>query len=53
MRDDFKSQVKDTLSKRVGLRCSNPNCRALTAGPNSDKDKTTNIGNQMKTNWDG
>lgn len=44
MRDDFNSQVKDTLSKRVGLRCSNPNCRALTAGPNSDKDKATNIG---------
>ena len=44
MRDDFNSQIKDTLSKRVGLRCSNPNCRALTAGPNSAKDKATNIG---------
>jgi hypothetical protein len=44
MRDDFNSQIKDTLSKRVGLRCSNPNCRALTAGPNSFEDKATNIG---------
>jgi hypothetical protein len=44
MRDDFNSQIKDTLSKRVGLRCSNPNCRALTSGPNSSEDKATNIG---------
>jgi hypothetical protein len=44
MRDDFKTQVKDILSKRVGLRCSNPNCRALTSGPNSSDDKATNIG---------
>jgi hypothetical protein len=44
MRDDFGSQIKDILSKRVGLRCSNPNCRVLTAGPNSFEDKATNIG---------
>jgi len=44
MRDDFNSQIKDALSKRVGLRCSNPNCRALTSGPNSSEDKSTNIG---------
>jgi hypothetical protein len=44
MRDDFNSQIKDTLSKRVGLHCSNPNCRALTSGPNSLEDKATNIG---------
>ena len=44
MRDDFNSHIKDTLSKRVGLRCSNPNCRALTSGPNSSEDKATNIG---------
>jgi hypothetical protein len=44
MRDDFNSQIKDTLSKRVGLRCSNPNCRVLTSGPNSCEDKVTNIG---------
>jgi hypothetical protein len=44
MRDDFTKSVKDTLSKRVALRCSNPNCRKLTAGPNSDEEKATNIG---------
>lgn len=44
MRDDFNLKTKDILAKRVGLRCSNPNCRVLTAGPNSLKDKVTNIG---------
>jgi hypothetical protein len=44
MRDEFSLQIKDILSKRVGLRCSNPDCRALTTGPNTVKDKTTNIG---------
>jgi hypothetical protein len=44
MRDDFSLKVKDTLSKRVGLRCSNPDCRVLTTGPNSLEDKATNIG---------
>ena len=44
MRDDFNKKVIDTLSKRVALHCSNPNCRKLTMGPNSQKQKTTNIG---------
>lgn len=44
MRDDFSSTVKDILSKRVGLHCSNPNCNALTIGPNSLDHKTINIG---------
>jgi hypothetical protein len=44
MRDDFNSKIKDTLSKRVGLHCSNPDCKALTSGPNSSEDKSTNIG---------
>ncbi|MGZ2372074.1 hypothetical protein ACXR6G_20085 [Ancylomarina sp. YFZ004] len=44
MRDDFNKAVKETLSKRVGLRCSNPKCRRLTIGPNSNEEKTTNIG---------
>lgn len=44
MRDDFNLKVKDTLSKRVGLHCSNPNCRSLTAGPNTSELKVTNIG---------
>ncbi len=44
MRDDFNKLVKDIVAKRVGLRCSNPNCRTLTIGPNSNEQKTTNIG---------
>lgn len=44
MRDDFNGNIKDTLSKRVGLICSNPNCNTLTMGPNSFEHKTTNIG---------
>ena len=44
MRDDFPNKVKETLAKRVGLRCSNPDCRQLTSGPNTDESKATNIG---------
>ena len=44
MRDDFSSSVKDIVSKRVGLHCSNPDCGMLTMGPNSNENKTTNIG---------
>ena len=44
MRDDFSLRVKDILSKRVGLYCSNPNCRVLTIGPNSNVQKATSIG---------
>ena len=44
MRDEFNNSIKDTLSKRVGLLCSNTNCKALTMGPNSLEHKTTNIG---------
>lgn len=32
-RDDFNPEVKDVLAKRVGARCSNPNCRQTTSGP--------------------
>ncbi len=44
MRDEFNRNIKETLSKRVGLYCSNPQCRILTIGPNSMDDKTTSIG---------
>lgn len=44
MRDDFSKSTKDILAKRVGFRCSNPNCRKLTSGPNSDANKSINIG---------
>jgi len=44
MRDDFDNNTKDILAKRVGYRCSNPNCRKLTAGPQEDSSKAINIG---------
>lgn len=44
MRDNFSSSVKATLSKRVGLLCSNPECQISTMGPNSNESKITNIG---------
>jgi hypothetical protein len=44
MRDDFDEKTKEILSRRVGLRCSNPNCRKLTTGPQTDPSKAINIG---------
>lgn len=44
MRDDFDQKTKDVLAKRVGFRCSNPNCRKPTFGPCSKIDKAINIG---------
>ena len=44
MRDDFKAETKDLLAKRVGMKCSNPNCRRPTSGPQQDSRKTVNIG---------
>lgn len=44
MRDDFSAKIKDTLAKRVGFICSNPECQMLTIGPNSDINKNTSIG---------
>lgn len=43
-RDDFSAKSKEILAKRVGYRCSNPNCRCLTVGPQQLPDKTVNIG---------
>lgn len=44
MRDDFKADVKDLLAKRAGMKCSNPNCRRPTSGPQEDPNKALNIG---------
>ena len=44
MRDEFPEAVKVIVSRRVGNRCSNPRCRALTSGPQEDPSKCTNIG---------
>lgn len=42
-RDDFSKAVIDRLARRVGMRCSNPTCRAPTSGPDSS-DGVTNVG---------
>jgi hypothetical protein len=44
MSDDFSEAVKRALSLRVGNLCSNPDCRALTSGPQEDPAKALNIG---------
>lgn len=43
-RDDFPEKIKTILAKRVSYRCSNPNCRKITVGANSDPEKFTNMG---------
>lgn len=43
-RDNFSKATKETLSKRVGNRCANPECRKLTSGPHSDPSDSLNIG---------
>lgn len=43
-RDDFKAKTIDIMAKRVGYRCSNPNCRKLTCGANDDPENYSNIG---------
>lgn len=43
-RDNFNQRTLDRLSKRVGLRCSNPECGRITAGPRSEADDIVNIG---------
>ena len=44
MAPDFSQKTIDILSKRAVLHCSNPSCGVLTAGPNSDPNKATIIG---------
>lgn len=41
---DFSDADKRNLALRVGVRCSNPACRALTSGPQVDPSKALNIG---------
>lgn len=43
-RDDFALQVKQLLAERVGARCSNPNCRQPTSGPQTNPHKALNVG---------
>lgn len=44
MREEFDNQTKEMLARRVGFRCSNPNCRKLTSGPQVEPTKAVNIG---------
>jgi hypothetical protein len=44
MRDDFPMTVKLVLAARAGNRCSNPECRAPTSGPQDDPAKAVNLG---------
>lgn len=44
MRADFSSEAKSGLAARVGYLCSNPDCRAPTAGPQENPTKAVNIG---------
>ncbi len=44
MRDDFLPATKELLAKRVGYRCSNPECRQPTSGPQEDPGGAINVG---------
>lgn len=44
MRDEFDDETKELLARRVGYRCSNPNCRITTSGPQTYPTKALNIG---------
>lgn len=41
---EFTAKTIDTLARRAAFRCSNPDCRANTVGPNSDPQKATVVG---------
>lgn len=43
-RDNFSARVKQELARRVGHRCSRPDCRAPTSGPKSTPEGSVNLG---------
>lgn len=43
-RDNFAQATISKLAKRVGMRCSNPNCRVGTVGPGKAPTKTHSVG---------
>ena len=43
-RDDFSEPTKRALAARVNHRCSKPDCRAQTSGPQVDAGKAVNVG---------
>ncbi|MDR4508932.1 MAG: hypothetical protein MRJ65_11990, partial [Candidatus Brocadiaceae bacterium] len=44
MRDEFPTKIKELLAKRVGFRCSNPECQKPTIGPSKNPRESINIG---------
>jgi hypothetical protein len=44
MRDEFAIATRRTIAERAGLRCSNPECQALTIGPRRSADGSINLG---------
>ena len=44
MNPDFNKKTIETLAKRAAYKCSNPECRVNTVGPNSNPEKSTKIG---------
>lgn len=44
MRDEFTEKTKHVIQNRAGNRCSNPECRVLTSGPNAHPEKATKTG---------
>jgi hypothetical protein len=44
VRDDFPRTVRTSLAHRVGLLCSNPDCRAHTTAPQTDPLKVIDVG---------
>jgi len=44
MRDEFPKDVQRVLAQRVANRCSNPDCGAITSGPQEDESKAVNLG---------
>ena len=44
VRDEFSSAVRESLAKRAGQRCSNPDCRVATSGPHANDKRAINVG---------
>lgn len=44
MPDEFIEKTKRVIQDRAGNRCSNPECRTLTSGPNAHPERSTKTG---------
>lgn len=42
-KNELASAIKNLLAKRVGYKCSKPDCRRSTTGPNLNLRKSINI----------